>query len=570
MTKPSKGGEVILIVFGMVFASAGLFFASALLFGTPGHVQGNRWAGALVSTVFILVGGGIAYGAVYGTRKLKEQAATEQSNPESPWLWQKDWAASRAESKNRNSIVALWIAAIFANGIAFAVAVGVVPDLWRASDRKAFVPLGFCVATLILAVVAIRASIRRKRFGQTYFEFASLPFSPGGSLKGMIHLRFNTEARHGIDLRLSCVRQTVTGSGKERQVNETVLWQADKNVPQQSLMPGPMGDATIPVDFTIPSDAYESNQDQPDDKVLWVLHAQADVPGVNYSDDFEVPVFRLATSPVAAAMSTSSFLNGAQAAAAAPAFQSDASDVPAPSNPKVVVSTGMNGGTEFYFPPFRNPSRVLILLLFTAVWTAIIYFIRHSHAPLFFAVVFGLFELLLIYGLLQTAFGSCRIEVGNSKIAYRRAVMGIGTAREIPFSDIAQILTVTAAQQKGTPASYSLFLYTKNGEKVRLADAIDDRQEARWVAAQLEKFAGLKLDTHVAVDARLGFSGPPPQRGQESSASPAFRRNSPLATAIGLAFFLAWIGFIGYQFYFSRSRTTQACSPRLLHRPEVL
>jgi hypothetical protein len=550
VTKPSKGGEVIIVVFGLVFASAGIFFAGSFLFSAPDHVHGSRWVGVMISTIFILIGGGIAYGAIYGTRKLKEQGGAEQANPESPWLWQKDWAASRAESKNRNSIVALWIAAIFANGIAFTVAGGVVPDLWRASDRKAFVPLGFCVATLILAVVAIRASIRRKRFGQTYFEFASLPFSPGKSLKGMIHLRFNTEARHGIDLRLSCVRQTMTGSGKERHVTETVLWQADKNVPQESLAPGPMGDATIPVEFTVPSDAYESNHDQPDDKVLWVLHAQADVPGVNYSDDFEVPVFRLATSPVAATVSPAAFSNDAQSAAAAPAFQSDASDVPAPTNPKVVVSAGMNGGTEFYFPPFRNPSRVLVLFAFTAMWTAIIYFIRHSQAPWFFAVVFGLFELLLIYGLMQSALGSCRIEVGNGKIAYRRGLLGIGATHEVSFSDIAQILTVTSAQQKGTPASYSLFLYTRNGDKLTLADAIDDRQEARWVAAQLEKFAGLKLDTHVAVQAGFGPSGPPPQRGQAPSGSPAtFGRNSTAATAAGLAFFIAWVGFIGYQFF---------------------
>ena len=40
-------------------------------------------------------------------------------------------------------------------------------------------------------------------------------------------------------------------------------------------MPGPMGDAVIPVEFSIPSDAYESNHDDPNDQVLWLLHAQA-------------------------------------------------------------------------------------------------------------------------------------------------------------------------------------------------------------------------------------------------------------------------------------------------------
>ncbi|MFY9843977.1 MAG: HEAT repeat domain-containing protein [Terriglobales bacterium] len=556
MTRPSKAGEILIIIFGLVFLSAGVFFASTVLFGAPGQVEahGNRWVGVLISSIFILIGGGIAGGAIYGNRKLEEQAAAEQSNPESPWLWRKDWAARRAESKNRNSAIGLWILAVFANTIAFTVAAATVPAMWRNSDPKAFFPLLFCVAGVVLAGAAIRASIRRERFGQTYFEFASLPFSPGGSLQGTIHLRFNTDARHGIDLSLACVRQVITGAGKNRSTQETILWQADKNVPQSLLAPGPMGDALIPVDFTIPSDAYESNHEQPSDQVLWLLHAQADVPGVNYSDDFEVPVFRLAPSSVTASEPAARFANQAEEAVA-PAFLSDASDVPAPANPKVIVSVGMNGGTEFYFPAFRNPTRVLFLLLFTAVWTGVVYFLAHSKAPWFFALFFGLFDLLLIYGLTQSALGSFRIEVANGRIVFRRALLGMGTSREIPFSEIAQILPVTAMQQQGVQASYSVRLQTRTGTTLTLADAIDNRQEARWVTAQLEKLAGLKLDTHVAVQAGFGVNGPPPQRGQAGSGSPAaFRRNSPLAMAVGLAFFFAWAGFIGYHIFSGNHR----------------
>jgi len=547
VTRPSKGGEILLIIFGLVFASAGLFFASTLLFGAPGQVQGNRWVGVLVSTIFILVGGGIIYGVIFGTRKLRERAAAEQSNPESPWLWRKDWASRRAESKGRKTAIGLWMAAIFANAVALTVAAAIVPTLWRNSDPRAFFPLLFCVLGVALAGAAIRASIRLKRFGQTYFEFASLPFSPGGSLKGTIHLRFNADAKHGIDLALCCVRQIATGSGQDRSIRESVLWQADKNVPQALLTPGPMGDAAIPVDFSIPSDAYETFDDQPDDKVLWLLHAQADVPGVNYSDDFEVPVFRLTPSSAPAPEPAAIGFNQSQVGIAPPAFLADASDVPAPPNPKVVLSIGMDGSTQFYFRPFRNPARVLVLILFTAVWTAIVYFLSHSKAPWFFAPVFGFFDLFLIYALIQATIGSFRIVVGNGKVIYRHALLGLGAAREIPFSDIAQILTATTAQQKATRASYSLCLFTRSGTKLTLVDAIDNRQEARWVAAQLEKLAGLKLDTHVAVDSGFGGYGPPPQRWTRASGSPSpFRQNSPAAIAVGVAFFLAWTGFVGY------------------------
>ena len=44
--------------------------------------------------------------------------------------------------------------------------------------------------------------------------------------------------------------------------------------------------------------------------------------------------------------------------------------------------------------------------------------------------------------------------------------------------------------------------------------------------------------------------GPPPQRGQAPSRSVSrFSRNSPAAIAVGIAFFLAWTGFVGYRFF---------------------
>jgi hypothetical protein len=536
------------IAFGLLFLGLGLAAATVFMTANPTNVHGNPMVAVLVCGMFVLVGGGIVYAAIYGSRKLKEQAAAQQAAPDSPWLWQKDWAASRAESKTRNNAIGLWIMAAFWNAISLTVAGAVVPKLWRESDPKAFFPLGFCVIGVILAGVAIRATVRRERFGKTCFEFASLPFSPGKSLKGTIHLRFNTNARHGIDLTLSCVRQVVTGSGKNQSTNQIVLWQSQANVSEQALTPGPMGDATIPVNFVVPSDAYETNHDQVRDQVLWLLHVQADVPGVDYSDDFEVPVFRL-TPASAATPAPTSF--GDSQPEAAPAFQSDSSDVAAPENTKVVVSTGQTGGTEFYFPPFRSPIRALVLFLVTLAFGALALGLHSVKAPWVFTIIFGLIDLLLLYGVVQSALGSSRIEVGGGKLRASRALLGISSTREFPFSEIEKILAATSSQQGTNPnnASYALRLQTKAGKKITLADGIDNRQEARWVAAQLEKFVGLKLDTHVAVDNAFGVFGPPPQRGVTPTGQPVgLRRGGAMATAVGAAFALAWMGFMAYHF----------------------
>ncbi len=382
----------------------------------------------------------------------------------------------------------------------------------RSGDLKALFLLGLCLIPAALLTGALRATIRRQRYGQTYFEFAALPFSPGKRISGQIHLRLDTAAEHGIDLRLSCIRRIVTGSGKERSTSNVPLWEQEKNVPPSSLMIGPVG-SLIPVEFEIPEEAYETNHDVPSDQLLWMLHAHADVPGVDYSEDFEIPVFR-STAKAARASAAAGDADWTPEfrpnfAAAAPVSASLA----APAHPKVVVSTAPEGATEFYFPAFRNPGRTLFLLFFTAGWTALVYYLAHSSAPRLFPVFFGLFDLMLVYGCMQGLFGRARIVVGNGKLISQRGTFSMGTGAEIPFSDIESVHAVGAVQNSNAwNASYMIQLKTRSGRTLRLADSIADREEARWIVGQIEKLAGLKLDTQVVMQDMGRDLGPPPQR----------------------------------------------------------
>jgi HEAT repeats len=550
VTNSSKAGVAVVTIFGLVFLGFGAAIG-AFMFTARGPLQGSLAAVLIFCSVFAVMGGGLIVMAVQMNRKINGQIAVEQQSPGSPWLWRRDWAASRAYGNNSEKAIGLALFAGLWNLISITVAAAALPQFLRTSDPKYLGPLLFVAVGVVLTFFAVRAAVRRERFGKAYIQFASLPFSPGKPLRGTIHLRFNTTTRHGINLRLSCVRQIVTGGGNNRSTSKVVLWQSDQNVSEQSITPGPMGDAAIPVDFTIPSDAYETNRDDPRDQVLWIVHAEADTPGVSFSDDFEVPVFRLTPQPETAG----SF--GDPDTTAPASFQSDAEDVPPPDNPKVLVGAGANGGTEFYFPRFRNPVRVLVLTLFTMVWTGVVYFLGHSQAPVFFPVVFALFDVLLVYGLLQSALGSSRIEAGNGKIVLSRTFAGIGTTREIPYSDVTQILAATTAQN--TPPSYSLRLQTKGGQKITLADSIDDRQEARWVAAQLEKLTGLKLDTHVQVDMGLGGYGPPPQRGVQR---PALVPRVRAALIMGIAVLFGGIFFLTGRSLMFKNQPARPRTPR--------
>jgi hypothetical protein len=564
VAQPSKAGAVFVFVFGLFFFGFASFAVFAFLTSSPAvHNNTNPLAGAIFASVFAVIGAGLMFGAVYGYQKLKENEATKAANPNSPWLWRSDWATSKALSLGRNSVIGWWIGTILAGMIMVPIVTTALPPLLRNSDPKALILIGLCLFPAILAMGALRATARRERYGKTYFEFNSLPFSPGKHVSGQIQLRLPTSTPHGVDLQLSCVRRIITGSGKQQTTNEIVLWQGQTNVPQAALASGPLGTA-IPVDFGIPQDAYETDHEQARDQLLWLLTAKADVPGVDYSDKFEVPVFRTsgsaATPDPDASFTTSNFGSpssfestfGSSSAATgtAPAFESDSSEVSAPLHPKVVVATTNDGSTEFYFPAFRNRGQTLILLLFTAVWTGVIFFLAHSKAPFFFAVVFGFFDLLLIYGLFQGAFGSTKIVVGGGKIVSQRKMLGGGSPREIPFSDVQSIVAAVGIQNSNaTSGSYRIRLQTKSGKNFSLVDNIADRQEARWIVGQIENIVGLKTDTHVALQDSFGHDySRPPQRAINGAVLPqAVRRPNAMGIIIAVCVFGLWTGYIFYR-----------------------
>lgn len=552
MTKPSKGAAAFLTFFGLMFFVPGILAFATFVAGKPGQPASGKIAGAAIALVFTCIGAGFVYLAAAGYRKLKEQAAIEEAQPQSPWLWKHDWAASRAESQNKGKEITLWVICIFCNMILLPIATSTLPDLLDKLDPRAFVVLGFASIGVILFVAALRASLRHHRFGNTYFELYSLPFSPGSRLAGKIHFQFNSRADHGIDLRLCCVRKTVTGGGNNRSTVENVLWQADQNVPSGLLGMDSSG-RTIPVDFTIPANAYVTDHDNPSDQVLWLLHAEADVPGINYRDDFEVPVFRTSAAPTVAEDSSSSTTGFP----ASPAPDADSAAVLAPSQPQVVISS-QAGGTEFYFRALRTPARAIFLLVFAAIWTGAVYLLFRSHAPWFFAAVFGLSDVLVIFALLHVALSSTRILVGNGEIIRTTRTLGIGSTKYFPFSGIDAIFPVTSGQQGGGPQNtvYGIRMRLKNGKRVTLADEIRSRQEARWVVSQIESLAGLKIDTSVQWDAPLGVSALPPQPGTAqpgpSGAPPAWgarQPQSPVAAIVAFAVFgLGVLGMFGWQF----------------------
>src|SRR5438552_11049037 len=173
MPQPSMGAAAFLTLFGLPFLCAGLAFIYAQLVSRGNFGTFEFAMGIMVASVFVFIGGGLIYAAFRGYALLKQQAAREESNPLSPWLWRADWASRRADSRNKKSEITYWVICILCNMITVPVAANLVPKMVGANDPRVFLVLGFSSLGLILLVNALRATIRHRRSEEHTSELQS-------------------------------------------------------------------------------------------------------------------------------------------------------------------------------------------------------------------------------------------------------------------------------------------------------------------------------------------------------------------------------------------------------------
>jgi hypothetical protein len=478
MDRPSKFASIFLGLFALPFCGFGIV---AVVTGIRHFLDGEpiqSWALALFGLVFSAIGFALLAAAILGPRKVRQANLRQQANPDQPWLWRDDWAQGRASSKTKSSMVSACIFAVLWNLIAFPVLFA-MPARQFQRDPKTLLVLLFPLVGVALLVWALRETVRWMEFGKTCFEMNSVPCVVGKEFRGNIQARFPHLPERGVHLQLTCVNKVVTGSGDNRSTQEKILWRDEKTVSAAELCAGPTG-TSIPVSFRVPIEAQPTDTSNPQNSIVWMLEADAAVPGVNYKDFFELPVFRTKDTPQA---EEASRFVAAEDVVSAP-----------PAHPTIVVRPGAEGGTEFYFPPARNPGFAMGMSGFMLVWSGFIWIMVTYRAPVVFPIFFGLFDLLMIYIALTLWLGTSRVVIGSGQLRVRSGMLGAGAVREIPFSQIASIQSAITAQQGGSSGTpyYDIQLITAAGRKVTLGSTLRDKRETEWLIAEMNRLTGVK------------------------------------------------------------------------------
>jgi hypothetical protein len=489
MDRNGKIGVIVLCLFATPFALFGLFAleqAWRTAMGAPGNVP--FWYPLIFGLVFSVIGFGLMFVALTGGKRYARQQRMQLERPAEPWLWRADWAQGRVNSNTRGNMISSWVFAILWNLVSAPVAWLVVPAAARQRGPVVFLALVFPALGLFLLIRAIRQTLASFEFGKTYFEMASVPGVIGRELKGTIQARFPHSPDHGVHLRISSAHRVTTSSGNSQTTTESILWRDEADLASEQLCAGPMG-TTIPVSFRIPCDAHPTEEINPRDEYVWLLEALADVPGVNYHDIFEVPVFRTAATPTET-----------EATADRAGFFGTAA--PAPHRPEhlTVEVRESTEGTEFYFPAARNKCFAASTTFFAVIFSGVTFFLIHFRTPFIFPLSFGFFSLLIDYIAATLWLGTTRVVIGNS-LKLRAGMLGGGRVKEMAFSDIASIYDKITAQQgggTGTPY-YDIEMKLRNGRSVTLGSTLSSKREAEWLVSEMNRLAGLQTRALGAV-----------------------------------------------------------------------
>jgi len=453
------------VLFLLPFAAVGVYATIQL----AGAVTASSWAQAGHFAIFALVFGGVGFGGLaalmVGRRRLADAEQRQAQHPDAPWLWRADWASGVVMDSSRAEMWTAWIFTAFWNLVSIPGAVAGTREFLRGGNRTALLVILFPAAGVILLGWAVRATLRYRRYGASRFDLATRPAIVGHVLEGTVRTPSDVRPPEGYRVVLTCIRRETTGSGKNRSTTERVLWQDERRS---------MGSATgLPVAFAIPRDALPCDPVSGGDRVLWRLGVTGEVPGVDYSATFEVPVFRTSASDGP--------LTDEDREVAA------ASQVPAdyhqPAGSRIQVSTTRRG-TEIYFPPARNTGFAVGISSFTALWMGALALTIVLHAPLLFPIVFGLFGLLLVLIVLDAWLGATRVVAGDGQVTVATGWLVPRRERTLRAADIAGISSRIASQQ-GTTPYYDITIETKAGTRVAAGRAVRDKREAEWLAEML-------------------------------------------------------------------------------------
>jgi hypothetical protein len=427
----------------------------------------------LFATIFTGAGVGIVAKGFLSSHKVAEQDALENSHPQEPWRWNSDWQEGQIRASGKAQFILPAVMAVFWNLVSTPLLFVIPEEFFDKGNKLALIGLVFPVVGIGLAIWAIRAFVRWKKFGDSVFEMTTYPGVIGGKLAGRIVTSVDLNPTEGFHLTISCVNRVTTGSGKNRRTSERVLWQQKRHLLREPLDWDPTK-SEIPVLFAIPFDVDPTEKRSDSDEVVWRLQLAAEVPGVDYAVQFDVPIFRTADSKQDFELEERPYAE----------LEAPWDPAKALADDRIFEEISPKGNRLYVFPAARHKGAAVALTSFFLVWAGFTWLIGHLGAGILFTGVFGFFAALIFLGVVTLWFERRTIEIGTQALVLRGEMLGVGRTRTIPRTLITSIRPVRG-MQSGNKLYYQVKIETQGGKSHVAANRIGSLSLARQISESL-------------------------------------------------------------------------------------
>ncbi len=375
----------------------------------------------------------------------------------------------------------MWFVAVIWNALG-------IPLGWRVleggEDLGVFLvwvlPL-FVFTGVVLLLVAIRDTMRWRRFGGLTLELDPYPGSIGGHVGGSVALPLRTSDTFELGATLSCVHVRITKSGKNSSKWESVVW-ARQMVPEV----GRSGTGVrARFTFELPDDLPET--EEPSESYhKWMVRVAAKLPGADLDQAFEVPVYRTPEPLVAE--------RAALAAAASP----DRDDFP--SNMVRVERRGR--GLVLMYRAGREGGMGVVMMIFGAVFAGAGAFMMGAAWEMgggFSSPAGSMAVLFLLAAGVYSLINSLEVEIGGGEITATRRFL-FRMRRRVRVDDVRRIeIGVQSQSGQGAKAKvyYRIRAILAGGGRLPLGDGILGSDMAERIGGLVEEENGIKPEVVV-------------------------------------------------------------------------
>lgn len=348
-------------------------------------------------------------------------------------------------------------------------------ELWRLLAPEP-VPWPFWLIAAVGVALALAAGYRLgrfRKFGVSRFALSPAPAVTGGTVAGTIRIPARVGAELGFELKLQCFQRITTPSGDGSSTSTECRWEDARHA-----VPGlEYGDETmVTVRFALPPDQPETTSDG-GDGYYWRLTASAATPGIDYRAVFDVPVRKSAAA-----------VSG-EAAGTGPGAWSRETIDEVVRRQELRLERRPDGGLELTCPAARAKGMLVFFVPFTLGWGGVCYFLwTVADAPLLFPIVFSLFGMVLVVGLIDQLLVSRGIAVDRSArecVVWRRFAGIAVSARRIPVGDVADFRAERAAESGGT-VYYRVRLMRLGGKPLTVINGLRMWNDANCLADLLK------------------------------------------------------------------------------------